>query len=266
LNKIWHAMQFPVWFPYRFAFLFAFFVLVNGYRAFSNGLELTSFSFIASIVLVIGAAIYLGVNLKQFDYLTIYQVLATCLIFLVLLLLLYYKERIFPFWTLLLVILTIGELGANAGITFSRLGHVRHDQYAYETEAIRAFSEEMKQTGTGFYRMEKTFLRSKNDSHQAQYNGVTHFSSTFEQTMPEFFKHLGLTAHNGFAVYANGTLFTDAFFGIRYYLSERNNSYQAAVDPSVPRLIQNPLEAPAEFEWDVVQTKPDIQSYPVIKQ
>src|SRR5699024_5822584 len=96
LNKIWHAMQFPVWFPYRFAFLFAFFVLVNGYRAFSNGLELTSFSFIASIVLVIGAAIYLGVNLKQFDYLTIYQVLATCLIFLVLLLLLYYKERIFP--------------------------------------------------------------------------------------------------------------------------------------------------------------------------
>jgi len=34
LNKVWHAFQFPVWFPYRFAFLFGFFVILTGYRAF----------------------------------------------------------------------------------------------------------------------------------------------------------------------------------------------------------------------------------------
>lgn len=36
MNKIWHAMQYPNWYPYRFSFVVSFFLLLLGYRSFTK--------------------------------------------------------------------------------------------------------------------------------------------------------------------------------------------------------------------------------------
>jgi len=72
-----------------------------------------------------------------------------------------------------------------------------------------------------FYRIEKTFQRSKNDSFQANYAGINHFSSTFEKEIPALFGSLGFPDGNGFIVYSTGTLFTDALFGVKYFIQDK---------------------------------------------
>jgi uncharacterized membrane protein YfhO len=34
LDKVWHAFQYPNWFPYRYSFLFSFLIIITAYRAF----------------------------------------------------------------------------------------------------------------------------------------------------------------------------------------------------------------------------------------
>ena len=268
LNKIWHAMQYPVWFPYRFAFLFSFFVILNSYRAFSTGIKLTYLHIVLGLVASISISTYLWKNLDTFDYLTLAQIIAAQVIFFLVLLLLAFNRRKYPIWQFLLLALTIGEMTANAAISLSRLGYVDHDQYSYETQAIQYLADEIQAVDDGFYRLEKTFHRSKNDSHQAQYKSVTHFSSTYENSMPELFKHLGFTAHNGFTVYSNGTLLTDALFGLKYYLNEVEfeEPSQDKNDFSEPELMNHPFQAPDNFNWDSVQTKPDLNHYPIVRR
>lgn len=265
LNKVWHAMQFPVWFPYRFAFLFSFLILVNGYRSFAAGIQLQLRHLVLALIGVAGSALYLGLNIKHFDYLSLLQVLLSSLFMAVFLVLFFLPKKQTTWVYPLLCILALGEVAGNAGITLSNLGYIAHDKYTYEVKALSLFSEALAEHDQTFFRTEKTFLRSKNDSHQAQYKGITHFSSTFEHEMPELFKHLGFSAHNGFMVYANSTLVTDALFGVSYYLNDRSNApFGLGGNPPLPP-VTNPYSAPDSFEWDVVQTKPDLYYYPLIQ-
>lgn len=275
LDKIWHAMQFPVWFPYRFSFVFCFFMILNGYRSALKfrSLHLKSLVISALTVLIAGAYIWR----EDFDFIEPIQIVVSVLFAFSILILLYLNKFTWKWILPVLFLFSLAELTTNAAITLSRLGYVNRESFTYSQYLLDEIADPITAQDKGLYRIEKTFHRSKNDSHQANYNSATHFSSTYESDMPVLFGRLGLPAGNGFSVYSNGTLFTDALFGIKYYVSDRethSRPYRLLPAEETIQEWQTPdeltdenksgVDRPNTYVLDVVQTKPDVHYYPVL--
>ena len=77
-----------------------------------------------------------------------------------------------------------------------------------------------------FYRMTKTFQRTKNDAMQLGYYDLNHFNSTMERNTTQLFKQLGQPMSDGFTNYTTGTLVTDALFGVQYYLLSHSSHHK----------------------------------------
>ncbi|SIO16236.1 Uncharacterized membrane protein YfhO [Carnobacterium alterfunditum] len=281
-NKIWHAMQYPIWYPYRFSFVVCFFMLVNGFRSFMHYEGMRPISTFVSMVLTALVSFY--VYNGEFDFIYTEQIILTILFTFMVIFLLIIKPQKYTWLPVVFFILTTIEMGLNAQIDLSRLSYVDQDNFTvYQTELDANIDAVQDMDGT-FYRIEKTFLRTKNDSFQANYPSITHFSSTFERTIPALFGSLGFPVGDGFLAYSNGTLLTDALFNIQYYMSEKdapylvenNNSLEtknaglkktlayAAKPPSLIDALVTPTvsdEKKAAFELSIMQTKPDLRSY-----
>ncbi len=66
LDLVWHAMQFPIWYPYRFSFIFCFWMIYIALISWSktpSNLPVKLFYKISIIILVV--LVYIGVNIKK---------------------------------------------------------------------------------------------------------------------------------------------------------------------------------------------------------
>jgi uncharacterized membrane protein YfhO len=153
--------------------------------------------------------------------------------------------------TYALLFVVTAEMTANAAIDLFRLGYVKQDEFADYQTNLNTMLADVRPPEDTFYRIEKTFQRSKNDSFQANYAGINHFSSTFEKEIPALFGSLGFPDGNGFIVYSTGTLFTDALFGVKYFIQDKKlpeTFYDLNDDDGVYRLKRN-------------STRPDLTQY-----
>lgn len=281
-NKIWHAMQYPIWYPYRFSFVVCFFMLLTGFRNFMHYEGMRPISTFVSMVVTASIGFY--VYNAEFDFIYTEQVILSVLFTFIITFLLIIKPQKYTWIPIAFFILTTVEMGLNAQIDLSRLSYVDQDNFTLYQTGLDTDIDAIQDMDDQFYRIEKNYLRTKNDSFQADYPGVTHFSSTFERTIPALFGSLGFPVGDGFLAYSNGTLVTDALFSIRYYISEKDNLYLAqknqslgakstSLKESFNRTMRNstlldPLLIPtvseeqkAVFELNAMQTKPDLRSY-----
>ncbi len=268
-NMVWHAMQYPIWYPYRFSFVVCFFMILNGYRSFMKmeGLRPLETFFSVILVTVIGISVYQG----NYDFVYPEQIILTIVFSLLIIFLLIVKPQQYRWLALILFLITAVEMGTNAQIDLSRLSYVKQDSFSTYQKELDTTIAAIQKKDAGFYRIEKTFLRSKNDSFQADFPSVSHFSSTFEKEIPQLFGRLGFPVGDGFIAYANGTLVTDALFGIKYYISEQNELYRlperkdellkdASLLKQIEALPAAEMVNPA-FQLSLMQTKPDLRAY-----
>ncbi|MGK4058112.1 YfhO family protein [Loigolactobacillus coryniformis] len=245
LDLLWHAMQFPIWYPYRFSFVVCFWLV---WLAAISLNHLTQLRLPAGIVLTLlfGAGLYyVWTNLKHFNYLNQTAVRLSLLFSIIALALLVFKAAPSPLVPFTFLALVVVEMGANAILSLNQISYVTQSDYADYTAALVKAVNKVKQrtSATDFYRLEKTFMRTKNDSMEANYNSASHFSSTFESRIPNFMGELGQPAGDGFIAYSNGTLFSDAFLGIKYYLARNANWIEPAErnnNPLLPPLTDKP--------------------------
>lgn len=220
LNKIWHGFQNPIWYPYRFSFLVCFFFILNGYRSIK---KLDSFPLtFACLLLLAQTASALYVLDFNFDFVIPIQVLVTALFLIAMIILLLLKEVNYKWMPIVLLLLVSIEMTTNAAINLSRLSYVKMSPFNDYQLVLDDLLQGIRPQDDEFYRIEKVFQRSKNDSFQANYPSASHFSSTFEKEVPELYGYLGFPDGNGFVSYSSGTLFTDAFFAIKY-LAQNND-------------------------------------------
>lgn len=220
LNKMWHAGQYPIWYPYRFSFTVCFFFLLNGFRALRF---YRPFPFpLACSLLIANAAAAIYVLKMDFEFLEPVQVLITAAVSVLVLVLFMLREQPRKWLAYALLFVVTAEMTANAAIDLFRLGYVKQDEFADYQSNLNTMLADVRPSEKEFYRIEKTFQRSKNDSFQANYAGINHFSSTFEKEIPALFGSLGFPDGNGFIVYSTGTLFTDALFGVKYFIQDKN--------------------------------------------
>ncbi|MFD0896198.1 YfhO family protein [Loigolactobacillus binensis] len=255
LDLLWHAMQFPIWYPYRFSFVVCFWFV---WLAAISLQHLPRLQLPAGIVLVglfAASFYYVWTNLKSFNYLNQTAVKLSLLFTGLALVLLAFKATPSPLLPFTILALVVVEMGANAILSLNQISYVNQADYAdYTADLVKAVNKVKQGTrNTDFYRLEKTFMRTKNDSMEAGYNSASHFSSTFESRIPNFMGAIGQPAGDGFIAYANGTLFSDAFLGMKYYLA-RNSSWIES-----PSRNNNPLLPP-------LTDKPDLSYYNQTKQ
>lgn len=267
---VWHALQYPIWYPYRFSFVVCFFMILNGFRSFMKMEGLRPLETFFSIILI--ALVGINVYQNEYDFIESSQIVLTIVLSLLVIFMLIIKPQQYKWLPFVFFLVTIVEMGANAQIDLSRLSYVKQDSFSTYQNILNSDIETIKNKDAGFYRIEKTFSRSKNDSFQSNYPSVSHFSSTFEKELPKFFGQLGLPVGDGFVSYSNGTLLTDSILGIKYYISEQNELYRTAkketaslkgssiLDNVEKKQLKNKFINP-DFQLSLTQTKPDLRAY-----
>lgn len=251
LNKVWHGFQYPIWYPYRFSFTVSFFFLLNGFRSLQR-MKAIPFSFaVFLLVLQTGSALY--VLNEAFEFVLPIQVAFTVLFLLVVLVLLLLREKNYSWIRYALLGVVAVEMATNTAIDLTRLSYVKMSPFRDYQFILDDMLESARPGNDTFYRIEKDFQRSKNDSFQANYPSASHFSSTFERDTPRLFGDLGFPDGNGFISYSSGTLFTDALFGIKYYGQDKEMQPEAQDNSVYYQLRSN-------------STRLDLANYPVVRE
>lgn len=224
-NYVWHGMHFTNMIPYRFAFLFAFAVVVMAYRYYQKGL--LGFDMIDGLGMILFAVIII---FSAYGYYPDWSVLATVAVFAVVTVLcVLFSVKIITkriFSAILCTILTV-ELTAAAYLGIHEVGTTSYEYYfdGETGETIQELvdkAEELEADGDGFYRMESTEWRSLNDSCFYNYNGVSQFASSANRNVSRFMEEVGMPADDGSNrfVYVHGTPLINTLLGIKYLISK----------------------------------------------
>lgn len=255
LNMMWHAFQYPIWYPYRYSFVVSFFLLFIGYRAYRKLGSISLKTAIGLLVIAALSSIYLLWHLAEFDYLSSWQIWVSLLVFigfsLLLLLIDDYRKIIFP----IIAILTFIEMGTNSVLNLSSLNYLKNDEFTEYISTSSPIIDKYRPAEDEFYRMTKTFQRTKNDAMQLNYFDLNHFNSTLEKNTTQFFDKLGQPTSDGFVNYTTGTLLTDALFGVEYYIDTLPQSDEEIENGAYNR---NPTTQRADLiQYPVVETTED---------
>lgn len=174
LDEFWHGMRQPTWFPYRYAYLFSFFLLRTAYCQFA----------------AMGPFRLRG------------------------------ARRLLPAGLAALLCL---ELGSNSLAMLRGLdgqfGYCAVAEYRTFCQNTATLLEQLPGQGRLPFRVEKDYESTKNDALLLNYNGVTHYSSTFGRQLNAFTRSLGMAQTHYWNSYFGSTPVTDSIFSIRYVLA-----------------------------------------------
>ncbi|MFD1126124.1 YfhO family protein [Lentilactobacillus raoultii] len=257
LDLLWHGMQLPVWYPYRFSFIFSFWMLITAFEALldilSNRLHWKGL--FGSVAVVIIGMVYIGSRMKKLEYLHpgnyvwgwVYLLLSIGLIFF------YGFYRKNKLLSIAIAILMTGEMSLNFVNSLNNISYLNNSDYTKFAGVTRPLVNKIKQRDHGFYRTGQTFSRTKNDALTADFNGGSIFSSTLESATSNFFGNIGQPNGDAYVFYSNGTIFTDSLLSMKYWLNER------------PVTIKTNQKTMPQF-LSTLTSKPDLSKYQLLSQ
>lgn len=230
IDKLWHGGQFPIWYHFRFSFVASFFFIMLAVKAFkAQPKYFPTYQLILATISIVAFSMYYYVY-NEYDFLNSFNIFVTLIVFLGLLIVLQldFLDKSFRY-ILLLAIVTV-ELTANASLILSDLNYVAESKFKDYVATLDEALSEIRHDDDDFYRINKTYQRTKDEAMFTHYNGLDHFGSTIEAHVPELFGYLGLPDGNGFVTYTNGTLFTDDLFNVRYHIEPTEDSSDHTLD------------------------------------
>lgn len=227
LDLLWHADQFPVWYPYRFSFVFCFWIVWIGAQALTQKLTIKWWQGLIMLALTTGLFTTVYLNIKHVTYINVPNLLITIGLAAVSLVLLLVPKQNRIIYHLIALLLVATDMGVNVVASLNNISYVSQDEFGKYTAALDKTVNQIKDSDSSFYRIGKTFTRTKDDPMQAAYNGADHFSSTFESIIPNFFGSIGQPDGDGVVTYSNGTLITDSLLDMRYFMGKNVPSAQA---------------------------------------
>lgn len=253
LDLLWHGLQFPVWYPYRFSFVISFWMLLLAALAFKNSRSLKSSQLIICLLLTCGLILTALLNEDKFDFISRPQIILTAVFMLLTLLLLSLRVNHYGGVNQLFILVVTVEMGANLWMSLNPISYLNEADFSDYTEQLVSGANSVKRSASqSFYRIGKTYERTKNDPMEADYNGASQFNSMMEPKITKFFAKIGQAKGDGYVTYNNGTLFTDALLDMRYYLHERQD-------------VQLPTKQGSNQVLTAAASRPDLSEYDLLK-
>lgn len=237
LDLLWHGMQFPVWYPYRFSYVVSFWLIVLAVQRLHYQPRFSWYQLLLPFLMLMAAYGYTAKHLKHFTALSPTQINLSIAFLLVTCLLLLLKRPLKRYYPLLLILCVVGEMITNATMSLNQISYVSQKDYADYTAHLQAAVNAIPNKTT-FQRIGKTFMRTKNDPMQADYFGGSHFNSMLEPSYPKFMGSIGEPAGDGAVADTNQTLFTDALLGYRYYLNDTSGQPTMPLSSNKPDLAR----------------------------
>lgn len=256
IDIVWHIFQYPSWYPYRYAYTFNFFSVMIAFLGFINidiaSIKWTALGASAYAALMICARIFADGMLtnKSLALLTLIAILVYAAAVLCLRAL---RGRGQNVLCALLIALTCAELIINGYFTICGLNKEHTYQsrsgYAKEAGVVKSAVDYVNAHDSGLYRMEKTIARTDNDSMSFGYNGMTHYSSTYNSNVVGFNSKMGMLQEYILIRYLGSTVITDSILGVKYVVSDYNvnDAYETVTETDDYTIYENPYVLPLGF-------------------
>ena len=260
VNLIWHGLNPPVWFPYRYSFLFSFYMIECGWDAFqSEKKKKASRNLLPWIVLIGIAATAVWMVKRNLPY---WENKTAVISFYVLLCLagsvfLFYSKRFRKAGCYILLIVCCTELTVNGILTLQKLHYEPLSDYQEFVTKTEPAVDYIKNIDKGLYRIEKTFHRKEDDPMLFDYKGLSHYSSSDKLISRYFMGQAGFRNNGNWAYYNRGSTFAmDSFLGVKYLLSREVLSFPYEKIDTVGdiSIYRNQQALPLAFS---IQGKPD---------
>lgn len=231
LDLLWHAGQFPVWYPYRFSFLFSFWCIYLAALAIQPSFKLNKYA--AIILTLLCIAIYFYVGTLKVGYINTNQRnIGLCFALIAIGCLSIPRANSPRLYDSLLILLAVCDIAMSGYTALNKISYVSQPEFGNYTLKLDQAVNKIKQNDNDLYRVAKTFMRTKDDPFQADFNSGDHFGSTLEPPIPAFMGAIGQPDGDGFITYANGTQVTDALLGYRYTMTAKDNESGQSLPPS----------------------------------
>ena len=262
LDLIWHCLNTPNWYNYRYSFLLTFLMAAAGDRFLSlppAEAGRARLRLLVPPVLIAGAALAVF-GTQTYDYAGRINALAAVLIAAgACVLLLPAREKGGKRAALLLAALLLlhaGELGASAVVTLREITAQSAEDPAYrDYVTAKAQALALADTGNELVRTESpvSFSMNRCEPMLFGYDGLTHYGSTLSPANLDFLDRLGLDRYEDvWASYGTGvTAAADTLLGVRWLVSDVPvKDYPAAGQTDRYVLYENALALPAAWTAD----------------
>ena len=232
LNVIWHGLNQPIGFPFRYSYMLSFIMLYIGARELVNPDKDRILIPIFIMTAVIEGYLILmhgkiGSASSHIFYLNI-LIAGLCGMILIASVILKSKYKMALICAV--VFIQVVDLSSNAWSVFNYFNLASISEYQNYLEKtggqIEIAKETAKEENAGMFRLEKYYRRTNNDAMQFDYAGLSHFSSSEKKDKINFIGKLGFRNNGNWTFYNEATTkFIDSFFGIRYILSQHDFTY-----------------------------------------
>lgn len=254
LNLVFHMLQSPVWFPFRYSFVFSFLIIVLASRNMEKGIELKTI-FIGQIVLSVIIALF---GKLYPEYITNNNVMLTILCL--------FAGGVIYFWAegkkniiykIGLVVLVCIEMIINGYQITKQIGYVERESFVISYQKVNDIIQKYKSTEKDFYRMNSEVCRSINDSMLYHYNGFGHYSSTSGKANKDFLTDFGIRQNLIPENASKITLPMNALLGIKYTIlpegrieDQNYEKYEEQENNGEVKVLENPYTLSIGFLVD----------------
>ena len=258
LNLLWHGFQFPVWYPYRFSYVFSFWILWLVGSIWSPKLRLSWSQFFSLLIIAGGVVIYLVTRLDALNFLTANQLYIGSGFFLSLLLL-HVASAQMRLWLPLVTLIVISEMTLSTVTTLNNFSYLTNTEYQTYIRNLNQITKNLPKSNHDFYRVAQSYQRTKGDPLQANYNGASTFSSALEHQQSDIMAALGQPEGDNYIAYTSGTILSDSLLGMRYLLQPTGHEPNIS---GTPTNMQTFARSDTNGEYKLVkQTKHAILSH-----
>ena len=222
VDLIWHTFQHPAGFSYRYSFIFDFVLLIIAYKSYININKIDKdklFKF-----LIISFIITIAVDKFVYTQQSFYKIIGTFILLLIYSLYLYYRKN--KNLNIFIIILVVIEMFINSLLVVVNIKYFSRNEYVDFVNNYSEIINFIKKDDSSFYRLESETNYSTNDPMLLNYNGISHFSSTYESKNNKLLgDYLGIFNRFYITNYLGSTPVTNSLFNIKYVLSKRKLPY-----------------------------------------
>ncbi len=219
-NYVIHAFHFPNDLPFRFSFIYSFFIILTAYKVLTNLKSFSGKELLASgLAVVIFTILVEAKGHENVDENTVLISIVFAVIYTFVLWLMRHPDYHQPTVALLLMCCVFAEISVAETDRFEITQEKPNFVNGYE-EFTRLKSTLDEKEHNGFYRMELTNLNTLMDNCWFGYNGMSMFSSMAYESFANMQDDLGIKSNyiNSF-VYNKNTPIYDAMMGLKYIVS-----------------------------------------------
>lgn len=222
LNYIWHGFHYPNSLPCRQSYLYNFIILVMVFEGIRALPKITKGKLLGTIAGAVGLILVIETvaDPEEIPYYACYASIAFICLY-GLFCYLHKTRRVTGITAVCLSLcLLIVEMGLNTAVT--SVSWVNRTNFmAYDDSYDELIEMAKKDNGdSGFFRIERYKLRTKNDGPYFGYDSASIFSSTTNAKISQFYKKLGMEGNTNAYAFTGATPFTGALLDVKYIISE----------------------------------------------